>query len=56
MLLIHDAFPYSDNNCNYSQFFLNKVMKELFRVAKRVIIYLLIDLNLDVNLSKEQEK
>ncbi|CAD8052849.1 unnamed protein product [Paramecium primaurelia] len=42
MLLIHDAFPYSDTNCNYIQFFPNKTMKELFRVAKRILTLMLI--------------
>ncbi|CAD8082789.1 unnamed protein product [Paramecium sonneborni] len=42
MLLIHDAFPYSDSNCNYTQFFPNKIMKELFRVAKRIFTLMLI--------------
>ncbi|CAD8171124.1 unnamed protein product [Paramecium octaurelia] len=42
MLLIHDAFPYSDTNCNYTQFFPNKEMKELFRVAKRILTLMLI--------------
>ncbi|CAD8189398.1 unnamed protein product [Paramecium octaurelia] len=42
MLLLHDAFPYSDTNCNYTQFFPNKAMKELFRVAKRILTLMLI--------------